>query len=199
MDAREAVRELTEPSLEVSEVIRVRRTETPVVTVRARNLGEVRLDLYPIDILIYFALEKDVEWVAELNLDGIPAAERRTVPIPGFEDRAAHRVRVPVEGLLAGVYLVVARAEGGPERSGVVIVSNLEARVRSHEHGARVIVTNEVTGEPVPGAYVKVAEGGRIAGEGWTDARGVVEVEGDFRGSASAVVRKGRNCALAGE
>jgi uncharacterized protein YfaS (alpha-2-macroglobulin family) len=98
-----------------------------------------------------------------------------------------------------GSVFVVARAEGGPERSGVVIVSNHEARVRSHEPGARVIVTNEVTGEPVSGAYVKVAEGGRIVGEGWTDARGVVDVEGDFRGSASAVVRKGRDCALAGE
>jgi len=199
VDAREAVRDLTEPSLAVSEVVRVRRTQTPVVTVTARNLAEVRLDLYPIDILVYFALSKDVEWVAGLNLDGIPAAERRTVPIPGFSDRAAHRMRVPVEGLEAGVYLAVARAEGGPERSGVVIVSDIEARVRSHEHGARVIVTDGVTGEAVPGAYVKVAENGRIVGDGWTDARGVVDVEGDFRGGASAVVRKGRDCALAAE
>ena len=49
--------------------------EEVAIPVTAKNVERVRLDLYPIDLLVYFSLQKDVEKIAELNLDGLPAAK----------------------------------------------------------------------------------------------------------------------------
>jgi len=56
-----------------------------------------------------------------------------------------------------------------------VIVSDLAARVWRHADGVRVLVTDR-EGNPVRGAFVKIATGDALVGEGKTDARGVFEV-----------------------
>ncbi|MEN8151595.1 MAG: hypothetical protein ABFS86_17400, partial [Planctomycetota bacterium] len=195
------LRQLTEKRMSVAEVTRAAPGEKVALPLTARNVGEVILDVYAIDLLTYFTLTKDVSRVAELNLDGIPAAIRKTVVVPGADDMREHRLDVPLPGLEPGVYLVLARADVR-ERRGLVIVSDLAARVWRHPDGVRVLVTDR-EGHPVRGAFVKIAGGEALVGEGKTDARGVFEVRGkalaDRGGSYTAVVEKSGSFALTRE
>lgn len=199
VDAREALRVLTERTLDLPAVVRIRTSATPAISFAAKNLDRVDLSIYPVDLLTYFTLEKDVHAVGDLNLDGIPSAAEVAVAIPGAGDHASHRASAPLADLGPGVYLVIARAGTDIEERCVLIVSDLEARILSHDGGVRVLVTDGADGKPVPGAFVKVALDSDLIGEGFTDPRGVFEVQGRFDGALSAVARKGSQNALAAE
>ena len=57
----------------------------------------------------------------------------------------------------------------------------------------------ELAGQPVSGAFVKLAGDGRLVKEGRTDPRGVFEVRGKVTGKLSAVVEKDGSYALGKE
>ncbi|MEN8151446.1 MAG: alpha-2-macroglobulin family protein, partial [Planctomycetota bacterium] len=57
-DARESLRQLTEKRMSVAEVTRAAPGEKVALPLTARNVGEVILDVYAIDLLTYFTLTK---------------------------------------------------------------------------------------------------------------------------------------------
>jgi hypothetical protein len=195
VDAREALARLERVELDLPATVRVAPGEPARFALRTRNLAEVGVDLYPIDLLVYFALRKEVEEIAGLSLDGLPPARTHRVRVPAGKLRVPTTSGMTLKDLSAGVYLVVARA-GDLERRGLLIVSDIEVEIRAHDDGIRVRVTRRGTDDPVPGAFVKIAAGDRIAGEGRADARGVFEVAGRFEGPLSAVALKDGSYAI---
>ncbi|MHC4223011.1 MAG: tetratricopeptide repeat protein, partial [Planctomycetota bacterium] len=193
-DAREALAQLTRRKITMPSVVRVGVGEKAAVPLTAQNLRGARLQLYPIDLLVYFTLKKDVDKVAGLNLDGLRPAQEKEAKFP--TDRLEHTTEIDLGALAAGVYLVIVQSRE-KELRGIVVVSDIEAAAWLHPDGARVVVRHRKSGEPVVGAYVKVAVKGYLVGQGATDARGVFEVKGGFQGAVSAVAAKEGSYALA--
>jgi uncharacterized protein YfaS (alpha-2-macroglobulin family) len=154
------------------------------------------VDVYPVDLLAYFAIRKDVRKVSGLNLDGLPPEQTMTLKLSAAGSRRMRTVPAELGALKPGVYLAFTRS-GGLERRTVVLVSNLEAEIRPHPDGVRVVVVDGKTGAPVPAAFVKLAEDGSIIGEGRTDPRGIFEVRGRFGGRLTAVAESEGSFALA--
>jgi tetratricopeptide (TPR) repeat protein len=189
VDAREALKQLTEVTFAPPAVVRAGLGESVSIEVTCKNLGPVDYRVYPVDLLVYFTLKKDVEKVAGLNLDGLPPKQQGTLSRPAGTPRLGYVSEAGLGRLDPGVYLVIFES-GGREKRTLVIVSDLAAEIRKHRDGVRILVTHRESGRPVAGAFVKLAQDGRLLKEGRTDPRGVFEVRGEFGGRLSAVVEK---------
>jgi hypothetical protein len=195
-DAREALAYLTEARLELDETVRAPVLGTASFPVRVRNVGEVRLTAYPVDLQVLFAVRRTLEGLNRIDLSGIVPAHEWTLTPEGGLDHASHEVRadLPVGKDAPGVYLVVAKA-GGLEASTVVIKTDLTVVLQPVGEKVRVHVTGP-DGRGVRGAYVTVSDGRAIKARGTTDGRGVFEAPG-VGGRPFVVVNAGDRFAIA--
>ncbi len=200
-DAADAVEALTAKSLSVPEIAVV-RPEAPAGARRAalpldvtyRNLTELDVRVYPVDLLRLFPGRDDLGAVASVNLAGIrpvhqakvAVGDGRTVNLAG----RVRRVELPIDG--EGAYLVMLR---GDDRfaSGLVVLTPMELEVTpSPESGRiRIAVRDARTRRGVPGAQVKVI-GSRTPAvqSGETDLRGVFVADA-IEGRLTVVARSG--------
>jgi hypothetical protein len=149
--------------------------------------------VYPRDSGILYAVRKDLFAANRIDLTGLVPAARLRRPAAGAEDRRWKEELVPLPVKERGVYLV--RAEGAASAASVVILSDLRLEVQAEHGRVRVYATHARTGLPVNEAYVKVAEGGNLRAQGFTDARGVFDA-GALGGSFSVVGEKDGSYAL---
>lgn len=193
-DAADALRFLTETGLQLREVETAPVGGTPVLHMRRKNAPEVTLEVYAVDFMILYALRRDLSQVNRIDLSGIEPVKRWTVARKGAEDFRWGEEEVGLPAKDKGVYLVTGRA-GDLFASSVVIVSDLQVDVQSSGGRLRVYTSNRVTGAPWGEVYVKVGDGNRIQAQGFTDARGVLDVP-STGGSFSVVAEKEGHVAL---
>ncbi len=206
-DAADAVEALTSRSLSVPEISVVRpdvlknaaapdggrRLAVPL-TVTCRNLAEVDVRVYPVDVMRLFSGRDNLGAIATVELAGIRPLYQAKVAVGdgnGVDLEAKPRgIELPLPG--DGAYLVMLRGED-LFASGLVVVTPLEIeRNSSPETGRlRVTVRDARTRRGVAGAHVKVI-GARspIIQTGETDLRGVF-VAPDVEGRITVVVRRG--------
>ncbi len=195
-DAREALAFLTEKRFSIDETVTAPLADGTSFTVRYRNMDEVELKAYPVDLQVLFAVRKTLVDLHKVDLSGIVPAHQWTVALKDGKDHAAHDADVvlPVKGKAPGVWLVVAKA-GDHEASTVVIKTDLRVVLQRVGNKVRVYVTG-ADGLPVRGAYVTVSDGKSIRARGVTDGRGVFEAPG-VGATPSVVVSKGDRYAIA--
>ncbi|MCA1686874.1 MAG: hypothetical protein LC745_13075, partial [Planctomycetia bacterium] len=218
-DASDAVRDLTRKELKLPEVSVVRPPGAPREAARGgpfrkdgvvrdegepkpafpdrvelgyRNVAEVDLKVYPVDLLRLYLTRRSLDGIAGIDLAGVtPKFETKVKLGDGadFRDRVKE-LDLPLEK--EGAYLVMARA-GDLYASGIALVSPLEIEVREEPTAGRVRVTvrDARTRDFVPKVQVKVTGTGnpRFFG-GETDLRGVYVAEGVV-GQVTAVARRG--------
>jgi hypothetical protein len=194
-DAREALAWLVDPRLEAPEVVEAPVDGAARPVFRTRNVSEVRLKAYPVDLQVLFTVRKSLDRLNRVDLAGIVPAKEWTLPAGGapyaWNDLA---VDLPVGVGAAGAFLVVAKA-GDLEAATMVVKSDLRAAVQRVGEKVRVHVT-DAGGKPVRGAYVTVSDGKAIKARGLTDGRGVFEAPGAGV-EAAAVASVGDRYALA--
>ncbi|MCG3136014.1 MAG: Outer membrane protein assembly factor BamD [Planctomycetes bacterium] len=192
-DAADALAFLTREGLELREVETALPGESARILVRRRNVAEARFDVYAVDFMILYAVRRNLSAMNRIDLSGIEPVQRVTAAGRGNPSQWTEDfVEVPVKD--RGVYLVVGRA-GGHEASSVLLVSDLELSVQESGGRLRVYATDRRTGKSVPEVYVKVGDGSTIRAQGFTDARGVLDVPA-VEGSFSVVAEKDGNVAL---
>ena len=169
--------------------------EAPGITVEYRNIAQVDVKVYPVDLMQLYLTRRNLNGIAGIDLAGITPLVDRTVALGSgadFEDRKK-RIDLPLEK--DGAYLVMVRGEN-LQTSGIAVVSPLEIEV--DEEGqvpgagrARITVRQADTKEAVPKVEVKVI-GSRDAQftSGVTDLRGVFMAEG-LNGIITVIARKG--------
>lgn len=177
-DAREALAFLTEERLELEETVMRPLSGDLRLPVRYRNVAEVALKAYPVDLQVLFAVRKTLEGLHKIDLSGIVPAHEWKAALEGHADHAEHTTEIglPVEGNAPGVWLVIAKA-GKHEASSLVIRTDLEVALQRLGDKVRVYVT-DAKGRSVRGAYVTVSNGSQIRARGLTDGRGVYEAPG---------------------
>jgi|GEM_PF-1769495 len=195
-DAREALAWLTDAKLELAESVTAGVRGTASFPMRYRNVEEVRLRVYPVDLQVLFAVRRTLEGLNKIDLSGITPAQEWTLKPEGGTDHAWHAtsVELPVGKDAAGVYLVVVKA-GAIETSTVVLKTDLQVALQRVGEKVRVHVL-DATGKGVRGAFVTVSDGQAIKARGVTDGRGVFEAPG-IGATPFVVVSSGDRYAIA--
>lgn len=168
-----------------------RRAGEPDVKLESRNIAEVDVKVYAVDLLRLYLERRNLDGIAGIDLAGIHPLVEKTVKLgDGLDfDAKTSGLDLPLEK--EGAYLVMARGED-LYASGIVLVSPLELEVLEEADAGRVRVRvlDARTKAFVPKVEVKV-----IGSEnptffsGMTDLRGVFIAEG-VRGQVTAVARK---------
>ncbi len=191
-DARASLDDFRREVLEVTELTRIRPGESLEIELRCKNLREVELFAYAVDLLTLYLREKDLSNVRAIELAGIDPTLRRSIVVgEGFDLKPVAK-RVPLEGLESGAYLLIARS-GSLHSSGLVLVSDLELVVEEFPTSGvvRVQAIDGESGEYAPEVDVRVvgSEDGEIH-RGKTDLRGLY-TSADVSGRATVIAKRG--------
>lgn len=170
----------------------VGRAEGDPVELGFRNIAEVDVTVYPVDLMRLYLTRRNLDAIAGIDLAGItPRFETKLVLGDGqdFADRT-RELDLPLDK--EGAYLVMVRGENR-YASGIALVTPLRLEVLEEADAGRVRirVVDARTGDPVPKVQVKVIGSDNPAFlSGQTDLRGVFVAEG-VRGQVTAVARHG--------
>jgi alpha-2-macroglobulin len=193
-DASDALAFFTATGLKLPESVVCGVDQPASVEAETKNLESIELKVYEVDLMILFAVRKDLQQINRIDLTGIVPVKEWTVKLGESKDYRWHAERIPVPADHKGVYLVVAKG-GDHDGSTVVIKSDLEIKVQRVDDRVRVYAFDRKTREPMKDVYVKVGDGSVIRAQGLTDACGVFEARG-VRGQASVVAEKDGHYAL---
>ena len=201
-DASGAVKALTRKDLKLPEVSLVRPSGVapadvpaatrPGVSLDYRNLAEVDVKVYPVDLMRLYLTRRNLDGIAGIDLAGITPTFEATVKLGDGADFAEKVKALDLPLTREGAYLVMARGEN-LYASGIVLVTPLEVEVLEEADSGRVrvVVRDARTKDLVPKVQVKViGTDNPTFFSGQTDLRGVYVAEG-VNGQVTAVARKG--------
>ncbi len=102
--------------------------ETPAVTVDYRNLAQVDVKVYPVDLMQLYLTRRNLNGIAGIDLAGITPLVDKTVALGSGADFEDKKKRIELPLAKEGAYLVMIRGEN-LHTSGIVLVSPLELEV----------------------------------------------------------------------
>lgn len=192
-DAREILEEFRAKRLELAEVTETKVGEATVLELGYAGVESVEVRAYRVDLMTLYLREKNLSQVASVNLAGISPTLETTAPLEralGPEERTTELSLAPLE---AGAYLVLCRG-GGLHTSGLVLVSDVELRVREDASSGRVRVTalDRESGDYLADVDVRVVGSGSgtfVRGE--TDRRGLFVADA-VAGVTTVIARRGK-------
>lgn len=173
--------------------------DAPFARIDYRNVDEVVLQVYRVDLMKLALAEKNLNNIAGVNLAGVRPLVEKTVKLDSqrrFVDQSIHvPLELPTDASGAdrktdGAYLVICR---GADRvaSGLVLVTPLALEVTEDADAgrARVSVVNALTRGGERDVHVKIIGNAMSRFRtGETDLRGVYVADG-LSGSATAIAR----------
>ena len=192
-DAREILEEFRAKRLELAEVTETRVGEAAVLELGHAGVEDVEVRAYRVDLMTLYLREKNLSQVASVNLAGISPTLETTATLEralGPEERTTELSLAPLE---AGAYLVLCRG-GGLHTSGLVLVSDVQLRVREDVRSGRVRVTalDRESGDYISDVDVRVVGSGSgtfVRGE--TDRRGLFVADA-VAGVTTVIARRGK-------
>jgi len=190
-DAAEAVQYFERKDLSLEEVATFEPGQEPAVALKYRNVPDVHLLVYRVDLMTLYLTEKNLSRITQVNLAGIhPALDPLSVHLGEGKDYAQKEISIPLKARESGAYLVICRG-GDLYASGMVLVTPLKLDVQEDAVSGRVRVNvmDRKTGNYLRDVHVKVIGSGNedfVAGE--SDLRGVF-VADNIRGTATVIVR----------
>ncbi len=190
-DAAEAIDFFTRMDLSLEEVSTFEPGKRPTVTVKYRNVSDVHLLIYRVDLMTLYLAEKNLSRITKVRLAGIhPVLDPISVDLGDGKDYADREREVPLAIDKGGAYLVIGRGED-LHASGLVLVTPMKLEVQEDVESGRVRVNvlDRKTGQYLKDVHVKVIgsdSGEFVAGE--TDLRGIFVADG-IRGTATVIAR----------
>ena len=190
LDAKQAIEYFLRKGISAPEVVAVKPGEPAKFPLKFRNVPNVDVKAYRIDLLKFGLLRRDLGNITSVNLSGVRPYHEASVKLgdgKDYRDRT-HDLMLPLKE--AGAYLVVCRAED-LYASGLVLVTPLALEVQEEAESGRVRATvkNTVEERYVPNVQVRVigsANPDFVAGA--TDLRGVFVADG-INGSATIIAK----------
>ncbi|MDF1661890.1 MAG: hypothetical protein P1V97_08960, partial [Planctomycetota bacterium] len=184
-DAADNYQYFTETGIEIPDNVTAEPGKQAKLTLRSKNLGEMKLRVYPVDFMTLFLTRKNLHNIHQVKLTGIKPVLSKTYSLAKGAKFAwaDHTIDLPMKK--TGVYLVVAKS-GDFDRSSLVVISDLKIKVQADGSGVRVYASKN--GKPCEGARVRVTDGSSLVLSGKTDARGVFHPQGRYRVSVRAIV-----------
>jgi tetratricopeptide (TPR) repeat protein len=192
-DAAEALAGFAERRLALDEITTAQPGQPVILTMRHKNLEEVEILVYEVDLMTLYLREKNLTNVTSINLAGISPTLRKTVQLSAGNALRTEETEASLDLTRPGAYLVICRG-GSLHTSGLVLITQLELDVHSDPQSGRIRVqaTSTVDQRYLHEVDVRVigsANNSFTSGE--TDPRGIFVADG-VRGSATVIARHGQ-------
>lgn len=201
-DAAEAITFFSRKSIGLDEVTTIRPDEPKQVELEFRNVEEVAIKVYRIDLMKFGLMQRNLDRITAINLAGIRPYYEETVKLgdgKDYRDRTK-TLALPLEQ--EGAYLMVCRGDN-LYTSGLALVTPLALQIQEDADSGRVRVSvkNSVENGFVSDVHVKVigsANDDFVSGD--TDLRGLF-IADDIRGTSTVIAAtdKGRYAFYRGE
>jgi hypothetical protein len=189
-DAGEASDYFLRKSLSLSEVTTFGLKVKVVVPVRFRNLKEVEVKVYRVDLMRLYLLEKSLNHIRNILLHGIRPYAEQELSLGDGKDYRDMEATLTLDLKEPGAYLVVARGES-LLATGMVLRSDLSIEAQEQLDVGRIRVNVKKGADFFAAAHVKVVgSGDQRFRSGDTDLRGIF-VADDLVGQATVIVKKG--------
>jgi tetratricopeptide (TPR) repeat protein len=192
-DAQMRLVEILEESLEIRTKATLRSNEAPTIEITSRNLEDIQIELYQLDMEAYFRRHKTHRSIEELDLDLIQADRTLAyTPVPASPHaKMTKDVVLPIEA--PGVWVITA-VSGKFRATTLVLVSDLDLIIESTDTEALIFAQNMLQEEGVEGARLVLnlvpAPGSTepTVLEAVTDANGLAHVKFPHPSSQLAVL-----------
>ena len=172
--AQQRLSTLTSPQLEIVTERKFRSNEKPAIKVSTRNLKNVSIKLYRVDLTDYFRklhLASGVESLDIALIDPDKTIEHSVSEYQEFK-KLEQAVEVPVEG--PGVTAVTVSSDK-LEATTMVVVSDIDLIVKSSRNEMFVFAENMLTSKPAEGVTLLVSDGNKVFAEHATGKDGVFQ------------------------
>jgi tetratricopeptide (TPR) repeat protein len=190
-DAAEAVQFFTRKSVSLPETKTFRTGEEVKVELKYRNVPEVTLSVYKVDLMKLLLMRKSLVNVTDINLAGISPMVVEKIKLGEGKDYKdmTREISLPLED--KGAYMAVVQGEAAG-CTGMILVTdlNLDVQEETASGRVRVNVKDRESGAFVKNVYVKVigSDQNRFL-SGYTDLRGVFIADG-IAGTSTVIAER---------
>ncbi len=190
-DAAEAVDFFTHKSVTLPEISTFRSGEDVKIELEYRNVPEVTLSVYKVDLMKLCLLRKNLNNVTDINLAGISPTVVQKVKLGEGKDykKMKKELKLPLEA--KGAYMVVVQGEAAG-CTGMALIADLALEVQEDIGSGRVRVNvkDRDTGAFLKNVYVKVIGSQQtFFNTGYTDLRGVYVADG-IEGTSTVIAER---------
>jgi uncharacterized protein YfaS (alpha-2-macroglobulin family) len=192
-EARNAVRELTTARVSLFATGTFLPDSEQEVILSTRNVKEVQLALYGIDLTREARLDagREREWTQRIAVEGRTAVRSWTVDMKDTGDHRPRREDVRLQPRLEpGAYLLVAAGGGAESARQLVLVTDAHILVHQGQARTDVFVSDVETGEPIANARVHISqrvERRVVETEAQTNANGLATFTGGERSGETLI------------
>ncbi|MCG8649115.1 MAG: tetratricopeptide repeat protein, partial [Pirellulales bacterium] len=193
-DAAEAIDFFSRKEIRLDEVTTIKPDAPKKLQLRFRNLPEVAIKVYRIDLMKFGLMQRNLDRITAINLAGIKPYHEQTVALGDGKDYRDRYQDLELPLREEGAYLVVCRGEN-LYASGLVLVSPLTLHVAEDVTSGRVRVSvkNAAKDQFVDDVHVKVIGSANDQFQsGSTDLRGLF-VADDIKGTSTVIAQVDMN------
>lgn len=176
--AQQRIANLTAKQLEIITERKFRSNEKPRIKLSTRNLENVSVKLYRIDMTDYFRkmhLASGVESLDIALIDPDKSWEQKTADYAKYR-RIEQQVEIPVEG--PGVTAVTVTSDA-LEATTMIVVSDIDIIVKSSRNELFVFAENMLTGKPAETVSLLLSDGSKVFAEAATGKDGILQKKFD--------------------
>jgi alpha-2-macroglobulin len=172
--ANQRIQRLTAKQLEVVTERKFHSDEKARIKVTTRNVADVNVRIYRIDMVSYFRKMHLASGVEALDIALIDPDKSWDHKVADFEKyrRTENEIEIPVEG--PGVTAVTVTGEK-LEATTMLIVSDIDVIAKASRNELFVFAQNLRTGKPVPGTSLLISDGKEVFAEEVTGENGVMQ------------------------
>ncbi|MCA9137512.1 MAG: tetratricopeptide repeat protein [Planctomycetales bacterium] len=174
--AKKRIERLTQPQLQVITKRKFRSDEDPSILLTTRNLENVSVAVYSIDMTDYFRKMHLATGVEQLDIALIDPDAQFDHAVAKYEPfkQIEQEVKIPVDG--PGVTAVTVSSDK-MEATTMVVVSDLDILVKSSRNELFLFAEEMRTGTPAPGTSVLISDGDTVFAELVTDQEGIARTD----------------------
>jgi TolA-binding protein len=193
-DAAEAIAYFEKKSIALDEVTVVKPGEPVDLTLKYRNIKEVSLQVYRVDLMKLYLQQKSLSAITRVQLAGIGPELEQTTVLGDGNDYVEKQRKISLKWKDEAAYLIICRGDD-LFTSGMVLITPLKIEVQEDSSSGRVRanVLDTVNGGYRPEVHVKaIGSADTEFRSGETDLRGLF-IADNIHGKATVIAREGES------
>ncbi|KAB2643060.1 MAG: tetratricopeptide repeat protein [Verrucomicrobia bacterium] len=193
-DAGEAIAYFEKKSIALDEITVVKPGEPVELTLKYRNIKEVSLQVYRVDLMQLYLQQKNLSAITSVQLAGIRPELEQTTVLGDGKDFIEKERKLSLQWKNEAAYLIICRGDD-LFTSGMVLITPLKIEVQQDTTSGRVRanVLDTVKGGYRPEVHVKaIGSADTEFRSGETDLRGLF-IADNVHGKATVIAREGES------
>ncbi len=193
-DANESIKYFEQKRLSMDEVSIFRPKDKINIKVKYRNIKELSIQIYNVDLMKLYLREKDLSKISQIHLAGIKPKISKVLTLGDGKDYIDKDRMIDLDIKDEGAYLIICRGDD-IFTSGLILITPLEIEVQEDTVSGRVrvYVRDVMNNMYKEGVHVKaIGSAEKIIKSGKTDLRGLF-IADNVKGIATIIARDDRD------